>query len=458
MLRNRRARCGAARGPCATTAPPSAVVRFLVGKNENVVRSAEVADRPAAGSVPPIECAASASSERPARVGDLAQLVVVGTGGRRSRRAATTLVRSVTSAPRRAGSRLAVSSARRRRRPTVAPSSDGSVAVATNVMGVVTTSSPGPTPSAAYAMCSAAVPDVTLTTPVAAGPPRTRPSSNASTAGPVVSQSPRSTSATAATSSSSTTAGRRAARRSDRRRRPSARSSLAREPLVVAVRAVGEAVRHRLAAVGGGASPRSRWSAARRSGRRSAACGARRPARSSPRAASRPGGCPISCVCAPGAIACGQVGDPHARDPRHVELAAVHQVERVDDEPHGLRQGDPEPGHPLVGDRQRSPASARACGRTGRPSRGCPSRCRSAPRENRVSYARGVVVAGDEELVGGQLGRAVEVDRAGRLVGRERDHLASRRQSMARLDDVLRADRRWSACTRTGCTPPCRPA
>ena len=35
--------------------------------------------------------------------------------------------------------------------------------MATNVIGVVTTSSPGPTPSAAYAMCRADVPDVQVT-------------------------------------------------------------------------------------------------------------------------------------------------------------------------------------------------------------------------------------------------------------------------------------------------------
>ena len=74
-------------------------------------------------------------------------------------------------------------------------------AVATNVIGVQTTSSPGPIPAAAYATCSAAVPEVTATAGV---PPVTdaRSSSNRTTAGPVVSQSPRSTAATAAMSSS----------------------------------------------------------------------------------------------------------------------------------------------------------------------------------------------------------------------------------------------------------------
>ena len=43
------------------------------------------------------------------------------------------------------------------------------LAVATKVSGVVTTSSPGPIPRAAYAVCSAAVPEVTLTAPGVAG-------------------------------------------------------------------------------------------------------------------------------------------------------------------------------------------------------------------------------------------------------------------------------------------------
>ena len=84
---------------------------------------------------------------------------------------------------------------------TFAPSIAAQDAVATKVIGVVTTSSPGPTPRAAYAMCSAAVPDVQLT---ARCPPASSDTafSNAVTAGPVVSQSPRSTAVTASMSAS----------------------------------------------------------------------------------------------------------------------------------------------------------------------------------------------------------------------------------------------------------------
>jgi len=48
-----------------------------------------------------------------------------------------------------------------------------------------------------------------------------------------------------------------------------------------------------------------------------------------------------------------EVDDAHARDARHVQFAALHLVERVDHELHGLRECDPEAGHSRGGDRQR---------------------------------------------------------------------------------------------------------
>ena len=76
------------------------------------------------------------------------------------------------------------------------------MALAANVIALVITSSPGPSPAAWQAACSAAVPDENAT---AYGAPHAaaHASSNAATAGPWVSQSPRSTSTTAAMSSSS---------------------------------------------------------------------------------------------------------------------------------------------------------------------------------------------------------------------------------------------------------------
>ena len=84
----------------------------------------------------------------------------------------------------------------------LAPSSAAAVAVARNVSGVVMTSSPGPTSAAAYATCSAAVPEVTET--AGSATPASSPIcfSNVSTYGPVVSQSPDSTSCTTAMSAS----------------------------------------------------------------------------------------------------------------------------------------------------------------------------------------------------------------------------------------------------------------
>ena len=93
---------------------------------------------------------------------------------------------------------------------TSAPSAVAPLAVATKVSGVVTTSSPGPMPRAAYAVCSAAVPEVTLTAPGV--PARAASRLESVTHGPVVSQSLRSTSTTAATSLCRSTGGRRGAR------------------------------------------------------------------------------------------------------------------------------------------------------------------------------------------------------------------------------------------------------
>ncbi len=97
----------------------------------------------------------------------------------------------MTAAAAAAGSRQKVSSSTSAN-TIFAPRAAALLAVATNVIGETTTSSPGPTPAAAYATCSAAVPLETAVTPT---PPvhRARSASNASTCGPVVSQSPRST-------------------------------------------------------------------------------------------------------------------------------------------------------------------------------------------------------------------------------------------------------------------------
>src|SRR5438094_1720209 len=82
-----------------------------------------------------------------------------------------------------------------------APACTMTFAVAGQVIGLVTTSSPGPTPSATSARCSAAVPDARASTCSASRYAAMRRSSSADR-GPVVSQPDRSVSATAAISSS----------------------------------------------------------------------------------------------------------------------------------------------------------------------------------------------------------------------------------------------------------------
>ena len=80
------------------------------------------------------------------------------------------------------------------------------LAVAGQVIGVVITSSPGPTPRASSERWSAAVPDATASTCSASRKTRIRSSSSAAR-GPVVSQPERRVSATAAISSSPTAGG-----------------------------------------------------------------------------------------------------------------------------------------------------------------------------------------------------------------------------------------------------------
>ncbi len=83
----------------------------------------------------------------------------------------------------------------------VAPQCSITLAVAGQVIGLVITSSPGPTPSASSARWSAAVPEVTASTCSASRYAAMRSSSSAAR-GPVVSQPERSVSTTAAISSS----------------------------------------------------------------------------------------------------------------------------------------------------------------------------------------------------------------------------------------------------------------
>ena len=153
----------------------------------------------------------------------------------------------------------------------------------------------------------------------------------------------------------------------------------------------------------------------------------------------------ISCSFSPGrmpTILCGSVRAPwraarstmlHRGNLRHEDLAAVHALEALEHEVDALLQRDPEARHARVGDRQ-----------VGRALRRCSlleERHHRAARADHVAVAHhgearavpaGDVVGGDEQLVGGQLGGAVEIDRVGRLVGRQRDDLLDARSRAPR--------------------------
>src|SRR5438093_2286435 len=111
-----------------------------------------------------------------------------------------TFVRSVTASATRAGSILR-SSPGTSTKPGAARACRMTFAVAGHVIGLVITSSPGPTPSATTARWRAAVPDARASTCSASRYSAIRRSSSAAR-GPVVSQPERRVSATAATSSS----------------------------------------------------------------------------------------------------------------------------------------------------------------------------------------------------------------------------------------------------------------
>src|SRR5262245_26021140 len=112
----------------------------------------------------------------------------------------TTFVFSVTASATRAGSMFR-SSSRTSTKTGVAPEWTITLAVAGHVIGVVITSSPGPTPSATSDRCSAAVPEASASTCSAPRYSCMRSSSFAAF-GPLVSQPERRVSVTAAISSS----------------------------------------------------------------------------------------------------------------------------------------------------------------------------------------------------------------------------------------------------------------
>ncbi len=130
--------------------------------------------------------------------------------------------------------------------------------------------------------------------------------------------------------------------------------------------------------------------------------------------------------------------DPHRWNLRNENLAALHAPERVEHELHTLLQRDPEPRHLRVRDRQFLHAVREHL---------LEDRDHRAARADHVAVAydreaRLVaacdIVRGDEELVGAELRRAVEIDRIGSLVRGKCDHLFDFVIERG-LDHVLRA-------------------
>ncbi len=116
----------------------------------------------------------------------------------------------------------------------------------------------------------------------------------------------------------------------------------------------------------------------------------------------------------------------------------MHALETLEHEIDALLQRDPEPCHARVGDRQllgilREQAAEERHDRAARPHHVAVAHDRK-PR----AVATGDIVGGHEQLVGSQLGGAIEVDRVGRLVRGERDDFLHLRVDGG-LDHVLRA-------------------
>src|SRR5262245_17056459 len=288
------------------------------------------------------------------------------------------------------------------------------------------TSSPGPIPAAKTAAWSAAVPEFTATAWRASTAPATA-RSNASTAGPVVSQSDRRAAATACTSSSSML-WRGWGKGVDRTGVPPWRASgsgigqrlhlCAREPDLVRVGGVAEAHGRALAALA--ARERPGWVerledehvvvlhglAALVLGEQNLVELLARPdADELDAAAPRHGP--------------GQLHHPHARELGHKDLAALRKAGAADSKLDALLEPDPESRHAGISHRHRARGSLRA-----------EERDHAAPATDDVAVAydrrhgaaRMTVRIGlDDQFLGTELRRAVEINRIHGLVGADGD-------------------------------------
>ena len=297
-FRKRRAR-PASSASSVVTMPPSPVVTCLTGWRLKIVRSLSRADRPAA----------VLGAERVGGVLDDQEPAVRGPApaSRRGRRAgrrsrpAPPRASAASARPRGAtGSRLRVSARMSAKTGRAAEVEERRWRCATNVSGVVTTSSPGPTPAANIAACSAAVPELTATAwraPTRAA----KRASNSATVGPGRQQvRPQHGDDGRRRRPRRSAGGRRAAGsrgRAGRPRWPAAQSRASsfmaawRQPLRVGLAGVAEAGAGTLAAPRGRRRPTTDDRLQHEQVVELQRPGDSRPRRSAPRAASRRAGC-----------------------------------------------------------------------------------------------------------------------------------------------------------------------
>ena len=104
-----------------------------------------------------------------------------------------------------------------------------------------------------------------------------------------------------------------------------------------------------------------------------------------------------------------------------------------------MRQGDPEAGHARIGDRQAVGAVRDQLLEEGHHAAARAEHIAIAHHRKAGAVGAGQIVGGDENLVGGELGGAIEIDRIGGLVGGQR-HDPLDPGAQARADHILRPE------------------
>ena len=133
----------------------------------------------------------------------------------------------------------------------------------------------------------------------------------------------------------------------------------------------------------------------------------------------------------------GEIRNAHRRDLRNEHFPPLHAGEVGQHELDPLLQGEPETGHLGMGNGQAAgPFLDQAIKEGHHRAPGADHVAITYHGENGGVFARHII-GGDEQLVGAEFGGAIQVDRIGRLVGGEGDHLLDPVVE-SRLDDVFR--------------------